>query len=801
MKVSIIIVSWNVRHLLSRCLESIEKNRPSFPVEVIIVDNGSDDRTPEMIRERFPSVKLIVNSDNRGFAAACNQGIAVAAGEYCFFLNPDTEVSPGAIETLAKTLDDTQNAAIVASKILNSDGAVQKSIERFPTLLSQLLRFFKLSRFSKEDLQFNYEGGVQDVEQPMGAALMIRKFVLRELGNFDERFFIWFEEVDLCKRASDRGFRILYQPAAVITHQRGTSFAQHDVLSRQVMFYTSCRQYLEKHFGARASLPTLPMRLFTGVAGLFLPPFRGRRVDIWSAHRHIVTRTVALLIVIGALSFFGHFSDTIRAAGFLAIVLAAFVTSMMRLEYGLAIAFTELIVGSKGYLFSFPISDHASLSVRMGIFGAVMLAWLISICQKRTQAFSFRRSHFFPATLLVAAFFLYSLVTGFAANDRSLVFSDANGWLYALIILPLYDAIRTREHLVRLLAGAAGAFAAQTFLVFSILYVMSHKGFGYDIQYSLYRWVRTTGLGEITQMSDHFYRIFLQSHIYAVAALFILCVYLCIAIRSRTIGTPMKLGRVFWIFFVGTLASLALSLSRSFWIAIAVAGVTMIGVFLFTAERLRILSALAWRGITASILALLLIAGIAFIPIPSGENGIGFDALRDRFEDLGSESAAASRWELLPALASAIQTHPFAGYGFGKTVTYQSHDPRVLEVNPSGEYTTYAFEWGYLDFWLKLGVFGLLAIFFLLYQLLTVGWRAAWNIRSTSIREHALLLGVWLAILTLAIVHIFTPYIVHPLGIGILMLAMRCFERLGVIASNMKSAGGGSAFGGQSSSL
>lgn len=789
MTLSIIIVSWNVRELLKRCLESIQSFAPSFPFEVIVVDNGSRDGSPEMIRESFPSVNIIVNQDNRGFAAACNQGIAVSTGSICFFLNPDCEITAGALDTLMAAFESDEKIAGAAPRVLNGDGSLQRSIARFPSIASQLLIFFKLNhlfphlpvlRHYRWD-DFSYDDHIHNAEQPMGAGLGVRRSTLSECGNFDERFFIWYEEVDLCKRIHDKGYRIVYNGASTIVHQSGRSFAQVGVFAKQVAVFTSARQYLEKHFGLKATILTLPMRLFTALVGAFLPPFPGRSTDVWTRYRYLVVRTFVLLALAEALSFAGYFSDQVRVLGFCALTLATFGISLVRLEYGLWIALSELIVGSKGYLFSFPVSDGFAVSIRMGIFIAIGLAWIVHVLRSRRtgeQVGTVIYSRVFRGLVLLGFFYFAGVIHGLLRHDPLLVFKDANGWLAFLLIIPLYDAIRSREQVIKLFAVASGALLAQTVKIFGVFYIMTHKGFGFDLVYSVYRWVRTTGVGEVAQMSDHFTRIFFQSQVYAVVALFVAFAYLVHSVRSQKTAHPLKLGRVFWIFFTLLLASILLSLSRSFWIAIVIVGIGFVACTIRESkQRWRVLLSSVWRVAIAKGAAIMLIAGIAFFPLPSGDLGLDFGAFAKRFRDFDSEAAARSRWALAPVLVQTIRENSLLGYGFGKTVTYTSYDPRVRERDAAGTFTTYTFEWGYLDQWIKLGFFGLLSLLFFLWCVLSTGWKAVRDARVRPGRDQPFLIGLWFGVLAVAVIHIFTPYLVHPLGIGILIIAMLCFER------------------------
>lgn len=248
--ISIIIVSWNVKDLLRKCLHSIEAF--ANDAEVIVVDNASNDGSVEMIQKEFPNVKLVANTHNVGFAKANNQGVEIATGEYVLFLNPDTELHP---ESLSKSLEAIKNnpkIGILGCQLHNPDGTIQPSVRRFPTVETILALALKLGKVFP-DLQvlkkylaadFDYSKS-QVVDQVMGAFMLLRPNVIAK-PIFDERYFIWFEEVDLCRRVKAAGYDVYYFADAAITHHGGQSFAQQPVVAKQWLFFKSAAQYLWK---------------------------------------------------------------------------------------------------------------------------------------------------------------------------------------------------------------------------------------------------------------------------------------------------------------------------------------------------------------------------------------------------------------------------------------------------------------------------------------------------------------------------------------------------------------------------
>ena len=269
---AIIIVSWNCRKYLKSCLKSIFQSKKDSSVEIFVVDNNSSDGTVEMVKKEFPKVQLIANNFNAGFAKANNQALKIAKGKYLLLLNPDTEVKADTLTKAVAYLNDHPKAGIMGCKILNPNGSLQNSVRRFPNLSSQILILLKFHNFfpDLEPLKkyfakdFNYHKE-QEADQIMGAFFMIRKECLDEIGLFDEKFWLWFEEVDFCKRVKDKGWKVLYTPELEIIHAQGKSFAQIKAVKEQIIFNRSLLYYFRKHFSPIEYLILLlfyPLNLF-----------------------------------------------------------------------------------------------------------------------------------------------------------------------------------------------------------------------------------------------------------------------------------------------------------------------------------------------------------------------------------------------------------------------------------------------------------------------------------------------------------------------------------------------------------
>lgn len=250
--VSIIIVSWNVKEALARNLERLFSLPSREIVEVIVVDNGSRDGTPTMLRTHFPRVGLIQNDSNRGFAYACNQGLKAAAGDVFILLNPDMLVGQGAIDHASELLHSRPDIGVLGVSLKTPDGAPVPSVRRDPTLVDQLAILLKLAKFFPRltdrylAADFDYAHS-QAVEQVRGSFFAFRRDVLDRVGLFDaERFFLWFEEVDFCRRVREAGYAVWYSADAFCTDLVGRSFAQQPLAIKQAYFSASMAAYFLK---------------------------------------------------------------------------------------------------------------------------------------------------------------------------------------------------------------------------------------------------------------------------------------------------------------------------------------------------------------------------------------------------------------------------------------------------------------------------------------------------------------------------------------------------------------------------
>lgn len=255
-QLSIIIVNWNVRELLRRALDSIYTSwGPQAGLEVIVVDNGSHDDSPAMVREAFPQVILIANRENRGFTGGNNQGLAAARGKTLLLLNPDTEILGDALHKMLDYLQAHSEVGLIGPQLLNPDGSVQSSRRHFPNLAILFLESTWLQKIAPRRMLRHYyaqeqpDSATQSVDWVTGAAMLARRTVLTEVGGLDEGFFMYSEELDWCRRIKAAGWRVDYFAQAQIVHHEGKS-SEQVVAARHIYFQSSKVRYTRKHHSA-----------------------------------------------------------------------------------------------------------------------------------------------------------------------------------------------------------------------------------------------------------------------------------------------------------------------------------------------------------------------------------------------------------------------------------------------------------------------------------------------------------------------------------------------------------------------
>ncbi len=271
---SIIIVNWNTRELLARCLESVVSSRWSvvggrwsiasldanlstdrrpLMTEIFIVDNASTDGSAAMVRERFSQVHLIENLENVGFARANNQAIQLSQGRYVLLLNSDTEVYPGAMETMVQFMEEHPQAGGCGPRLLNTDGSLQISCH---PMLTPEREFWRLIFFDRLWHRASYAQERWDRQTPRpvevikGACFLLRRAALEQVGWLDQQYFMYTEEVDLCYRLAQAGWQLWWLPQAIVKHF-GEASSTQVVEAMYIQLYRSKIQFYRKFGGAQ----------------------------------------------------------------------------------------------------------------------------------------------------------------------------------------------------------------------------------------------------------------------------------------------------------------------------------------------------------------------------------------------------------------------------------------------------------------------------------------------------------------------------------------------------------------------
>ena len=251
--VAVIIVSFNVRADLRRCLDSLRMWPSKASIDIWVVDNASADGSAEMVRTDYPDVNLIANDYNAGFSRANNQAIRESDSRYVFLINSDAKVHAGTVDKLFDYAEANSRAAIIGPKVLNPDGTLQFSCRRFPSLgagffrNTWLGRLFPNNKYAADYLMANVNHNeTRTVDWLSGCAMFIPRRVIGWIGGLDERFFMYCEDVDICKRAWDAGLQVMYMPDAVVTHAIGRS-SDHVAERMIVEFHRSWYEYDLKH--------------------------------------------------------------------------------------------------------------------------------------------------------------------------------------------------------------------------------------------------------------------------------------------------------------------------------------------------------------------------------------------------------------------------------------------------------------------------------------------------------------------------------------------------------------------------
>lgn len=285
-RVSPVVINYNTREDLRRCLRTMEESLGRLPV--VVVDNGSTDGSQRMVRDEFPWVLLVENPGNPGYASACNAGIRATDRPYVFVLNSDVEFVDKELEALLDYLDENPKVGALGPLVLNTDGTRQMSCRRFPSMLENVVHGFlgevwPDNLFTRSYQMKDLEGKEpREVDWVSGAAMLLRREAVERVGGFDEAYFMYVEDVDLCWRLREAGYRVVYHPGFRLVHHIGRTSSQR---STRMLYEHHRSMYLffrRRYTGWRGTLLT-PVILF-GLAARFLLTWGLRKV--WSGGRN-----------------------------------------------------------------------------------------------------------------------------------------------------------------------------------------------------------------------------------------------------------------------------------------------------------------------------------------------------------------------------------------------------------------------------------------------------------------------------------------------------------------------------------
>jgi O-antigen ligase len=451
------------------------------------------------------------------------------------------------------------------------------------------------------------------------------------------------------------------------------------------------------------------------------------------------------------------FQSSWSTVAVLVLALAAFATSLWRMEVGLTVAFAELFANSHGHLIDGTINGFV-VSSRMAVFVGVMAGYVIRVLLRRSSV-AWREERlwaFFPLLLAVVG----GMAVGWAHNDHGKVFADANAYFYLAYLLPILSVTwdgTTRRLLLQVFAASASWVGVVTL---GLLYIFTH--FPEWLLGRVYEFVRDTRTGELTKMRGHIFRIFLQAQLSDLVLLFLTIPFLFLKDLTK---------KTWWqtfVVFTGCIAVILLSLSRSFWIGIMAATLVYLDWLVrYVKPSWRDFGRGVGMALGAGTTAMILLVGVVLFPYPYrvGAAGDLTGLFTSRATDV-SDVAVSSRWKLLGPLLDEIKESPLEGKGFGEEVTFQTDDPRVRAFFPDGTWTTYSLEWGWLELWLKMGLLGPLAFAFLF------GWYV-WRLWPGLGGERGwLAVGLLASVVSVFAIHIFSPYLNHPLGLGLLLFVL-----------------------------
>lgn len=740
--ISIVIPAYQHGAELPRCLDSLfAQTLRDF--EIIIVNDGSTDDTAARVKPYLDRVTYI-EQENRGGNAAKNRGAGAATGEFILFCDADVLMRADGLEMLVDALRRHPEAAYAYSSF--SFGWKKFRLFEFDEALLKKRNYIHTTSLIRRDCFPGFDESV------------------RRLQDWD----LWLTMLE----RGDRGVFVDEVLFKCLPHRGGISIWVPDLFYRLPLRQLGIRlRNLEQYAPAEAGI----------MAKHGLPVVsKVPRMPVGPASAYVTA--LLLFILLELVSFVGFVVPPVGLSAFIIVFAVMVVMSWDRPDLALLVIVADLVAGSQGgYLLSLSLPGF-KVSLRLALFTAFVGAWAVKAAVnflrgplERRAAFAWwdrmkKRKFLSPYQAVCGTIFMGSLgglLHGYGVKD---VFFDANGYFYFFLLPAAFVAWRkgTWPRIMAVVAAGLTVAVAKSLLV---LFIFSHRFV--DLTFSLYTWIRDTRVGEITRMDGDYYRIFFQSEVYALMAVMLAIPVILYARRWQWKAGTLGVAVVAMIMMI-------LGLSRSFWIGLAAAGLSLAALLVWFRAAWSVWRRFLWPGLGVILAALVIIGGTFMLPWPTGTaRGSFADVLGSRLVDT-DDAAAKSRWALLPVLTDAALEHPILGSGLGRSVTYQTSDPRRRALEQTGTYTTYSFEWGWLDMWLKFGLLGLAAF-------ISFFWMLGWPLFK-YLRQHRHLLaaaqpglapeqkkavqalGLLTALIGLLVANVFTPYVNHPLGIGIFII-------------------------------
>lgn len=488
-------------------------------------------------------------------------------------------------------------------------------------------------------------------------------------------------------------------------------------------------------------------------------------------------------LIIYGLSFLGYIFPLVGLVLFFIILIVVLNLTLKKLEYGVLIVLFELILGHKGYLFSWDIGGKFVLSLRLAIFLLVMIVWLISALRQKKVALA-KTPYWLPLIALAAVIIGAILIGHSNGHDWGASFFDWNGYLYLAIAFPLFEVVKKPNFLSKVLSVLVGGVIAMSLLCLFLFgdFLLTKQWARPDLasaimtesataeeaaagQYAFggitnrlydesgkpaeYRWQKDLGLGMISYVGGRFFRVSASGQTWTLAG-FLLALYLLLRRPRRHPETKYLIGLL-----LASGLTLAISFSRSLWIG---AGGGLLAMLFFLPRK----KALQFIGVIV-ILIVIGAAGIYFLS-PST-----FQTMGDRLSSIinpSQELAGQNRLNLLEPIMVKIKNTPISGQGFGTPIIYESVVPEK-----QGFIKVFMYEWGYLDQLVKYGILGLSVFVWLLVAIFRTAKSAVKNLASASLAdEKYILIGLLVAVIGLLCTHITSPYLNHPLGLGLILI-------------------------------